>query len=38
MAPEDKYILIVQQDREKEADDGEKPSDSATWMCDVILF
>ena len=32
VAPEDKYILIVQQDREKEADDGgEKPSsDSAT--------
>ena len=32
VAPEDKYILIVQQDREKDADDGgEKPSsDSAT--------
>ena len=32
VAPEDKYILIVQQDREKQADDaGEKPSsDSAT--------
>ena len=32
VAPEDKYILIVQQDREKEADDGgDKPSsESAT--------
>ena len=30
VAPEDKYILIVQQDREKEADDGgEKPSSAS---------